>query len=95
MTTNQIESIDILQRKMIRRIVGWTRYENEDWADTMRRMRSEMEHALNLYPMEDWRTQLLRRQFRLICRFGQQGDGWPLRLTTWYPPNTYPTAHRK
>ena len=33
----QVEDLDILQRKMIRRIVGWRRIDGEPWDETMRR----------------------------------------------------------
>ena len=71
------------------------RYDDEFWSDTMRRMRTKLDHPPKIYPIEDWSIQFARRQFRLICRFAQQGDGWPLRLVAWHPPNTYPAAHRK
>ena len=41
--------MDITQREMLRRIVGWRRTANEDWYSTMARMQSRMEAANGLY----------------------------------------------
>ena len=38
LTKIQLESINVLQRKMLRSIVGWVRMSGEDWSETMRRM---------------------------------------------------------
>ena len=37
-TRSRLRDLDILQRKMMRRIVGWRRIDGEDWEDTTRRM---------------------------------------------------------
>ena len=94
LTAKQLESLDVLQRKMLRNMVGWTRREPEDWSDTMRRMRDRVEAALRQYPIENWSAQLLRRQFRMVCRFSAQNDEWPMRISRWHPTVTENGAHR-
>ena len=49
-----LEQIDVLQRKMLRRIIGWRRVANENWHDTMTRMNARLERAHNLYPWKNW-----------------------------------------
>ena len=49
-----MEELDILQRKMLRRIIGWRRIEGEAWDETMRRMRDRSDHAHQLYPWQIW-----------------------------------------
>ena len=49
MTLNRIEQFNLLQRKMLRRIRGWRRIQNEDWRDTMIRMNTRMEDAYNQF----------------------------------------------
>ena len=94
LTAAQVASLDILQRKMLRQIVGWIWYKPEPWADTMRRMRSKVEDALRFFSIESWSVQLRRRQFRLACRVVKQLDGWPRRVVAWHPPATDSGAFR-
>ena len=95
LTAKQVEMLDILQRKMLRRIVGWTRHAAEPWRETMLRMQSKIERAMRLHPVSDWSSQLHRLQFRMVCRLGSQVDGWPLRVSQWHPPSTDSSAYRQ
>ena len=45
----QIQKMDILQRKMLRRIVGWRRSEGEDRNITMSRMNGRLAYASSLH----------------------------------------------
>ena len=95
LSKRQVEMLDILQRKMLRRIVGWTRQNSEPWRETMLRMQSKLDNAMRLHPVSVWSAQFYRLQFRMVCRFCRQGDGWPVRVSNWHPPSTDSTAHRK
>lgn len=64
LTRTEIEELDVLQRKMLRRIVGWRRIEGESWDVTMRRMRTRLEHGRTLYDWKDWSYRLVRDQWR-------------------------------
>ena len=88
LTVCQLRSIDVIQRKMLRNIVGWTRYETDEWSDTMRRMREKVQIALQIFPIINWTEQLMRRQFRIICRFAKV-DEWAMRVFRWHPPSSY------
>ena len=89
-----MSSLDVVQRRMLRKIVGWTRLENEPWDDTMRRMNLKVNNALATHPMENWSVQLLRRQYRLAHRVGVMTDSWPARIARWHPPATFPGSGR-
>jgi len=52
MTKSQICSLDVVQRRMFRNIVGWVRHDGEPWDETMRRMRSKVEAGLKRYPIK-------------------------------------------
>jgi hypothetical protein len=43
LTKVQIDKLDVVQRRMLRSIVGWVRTHNEQWQDTMRRMNGRFE----------------------------------------------------
>ena len=94
MTKSQISSLDVVQRRMLRNIVGWVRNDGESWNETMRRMSSKIEAALRRYPIEDWSTQLFRRQFRLAHPVGNMVGSWPARVCIWHPPTSIPRATR-
>ena len=51
LTKIQLESINVLQRKMLRSIVGWVRMSGEDWSETMRRMNHRISVALEPFPI--------------------------------------------
>ena len=91
---SQVKQLDTLQRRMLRRVVGWIRSPAESWSDTMRRMNTRLEHALPVFPMEPWSVQLARQQFRLAHRVAQASDGWPARIIKWCPWETNPQAGR-
>ena len=94
LTGKQMESLDVVQRKMFRRMAGWSRVHGEEWSDTMRRMGVKVGNALRLHPVEDWSRQLLRRQFRMVCRLQQRSHEWAMRLSHWKPELTSAAAHR-
>ena len=54
LSKTQIESICVVQRKMLRRIVGWRRIGDEPWRDTMTRMRERVSRAMDLHHIDDW-----------------------------------------
>ena len=89
-----MESLEVVQRKMFRKMVGWSRIDGEEWSDTMRRMGVKVGNALRLHPVEDWSRQLLRRQFRMVCRLQQRSHEWAMRLSHWKPELTSAVAHR-
>ena len=44
---SSIEKINIVQRKMLRKIVGWVRIQGETWENTMRRMSTRVDSAVD------------------------------------------------
>ena len=54
LTSEQIGKLDAVQRKMLRKIVGWVRFDDEDWETTGRRMKARLEAALERHPVLEW-----------------------------------------
>ena len=54
LTTSQLQRLDATQRKMLRRIVGWTRCEDEAWEVTGSRMKQRLSAALAQHPVRAW-----------------------------------------
>ena len=61
---SKLNTIDRLQRRMLRRIIGWRRTDGEDWQITMSRMKHRMEAAMNQYSCEAWSVKLLKNHWR-------------------------------
>ena len=62
LTRAHLEKLDKTQRKMLRNIVGWVRWPDESWRDTMVRMKARVEKALELYPVQTWSSEALNRK---------------------------------
>ena len=54
LTKIQIHKLDVVQRKMLRSIVGWVRKDGEQWQDTMRKMNGRLDSAMTLFPVRRW-----------------------------------------
>lgn len=88
-TTAMIDSLnhrlDVTQRLMLRRMVGWISYAGETWEDRGRRMKMRLEKALQKYPMDDWSIQVKTNKIRVL-------DGkttwpeWTKCAVDWFPP---------
>ena len=72
LTRSQIDEIDVLQRKMLRRIIGWRRIKGEAWDETMRRMRDRLESARGLYAWHSWSYRFFRDQWRFAIHLTKE-----------------------
>ena len=55
LTTNHMEKLDAVQRRMLRSIVGWCTFRTEEsWEDRGRKMALRMSHAMLLHPVVGW-----------------------------------------
>ena len=68
MTKSHLETLDRLQRKMLRNIVGWARFPLEEWSTTMRRMNARLEHAMQIRKVNQWSHEIYRKQFRFSVK---------------------------
>ena len=82
LTKIQLESINVLQRKMLRSIVGWVRMSGEDWSETMRRMNHKISVALELFPIPPWTEQLAKRQFQFAAKVAAE-QSWVSKAGHW------------
>ena len=78
LSRGQVEDLDILQRKMIRRIVGWRRIDGEPWDETMRRMRDRVDDARRLYNWQSWSYRFFRDQWRFASHVSTRMSKWIL-----------------
>ena len=57
-----LAEMDVLQRKMMRRIMGWRRIESEAWEATISRMKHRLENCQSLCYCQPWSAKIMRNQ---------------------------------
>jgi hypothetical protein len=65
LTQHDIEQLGVTQRKMLRKIVGWTKLADDEWSDVYRRLRTKIMRATEQYPIRDWIEELARLKTKL------------------------------
>ena len=68
LTTSQLRKLDVAQHRMLRRIVGWIRFDDESWEETGRRMKTRLQCALQSFPISDWSAKRLALRNKLISK---------------------------
>lgn len=63
-----LKKITIVQKKMLRKIVGWIRFGEEAWDITMRRMKYRVNQTLQQYPMAWWTRRLATYLWKFAIR---------------------------
>ena len=63
---SHLRGLDVLQRKMMRRIIGWRRIFHESAHATMQRMNERLRRANHLYYCEPWSMKFARGQWRYV-----------------------------
>jgi hypothetical protein len=84
------EKLDALQRKMLRRIVGYRSWLADDgWVEAGRDMKRRLNRALELYPIKPWTEQLQARKKTLRARLEKTtGPHLTRQVHNWEPLNT-------
>ena len=81
-----LKKIDVVQRKMLRKIVGWVRLPNETWETTMHRMKERVQSALQKYPVMQWRKRIAKYLWKYILRIKDvPSEAWIQKSSMWAP----------
>ena len=89
LTKSDHHTVDKLQRKMFRLIVGWIRHDGEDWSDTMSRMNRKIAFAMTIWECKPWSWQIFSKQFRVATKIFDQQNSWAAATSTWTPSNEW------
>jgi hypothetical protein len=89
LTKSDYHTVDKLQRKMLRLIVGWIRHDGEDWSDTMSRMNRRIAFAMTIWECKPWSWQIFSKQFRVATKIFDQQNSWAAATSTWTPTNEW------
>ena len=82
----QLSDLDILQRKLLRSLVGWVICTDDTWKEAGHKMKLRLEAALALYPIEPSSTQLASRRNRLCNRLSAPVcPSWTHLAHSWHP----------
>ena len=80
------EKVDITQRKMLRRIVGWRRIPDEPWDITMERMKNRVNDALEQWPIKSWSDRVTLSKWQHACRVKRVApERWVSLACKWQP----------
>ena len=95
LTVSQLNRLDATQRRMMRRIVGWVRCDEDTWETTGRRMKHRLETALARCPVHTWSEVRDRNRTRLLNKISSgQGPKWAMIAHCWQPSRTDNSAYR-
>ena len=80
------EKLDVTQRKMLRQIIGFTKWSGETWQEANSRMKQKMRKATEACGISSWSQELLTRKGRLRKRVSESSQS-PLlkRVFAWDP----------
>jgi len=87
LTGDQLQRLDATQRIMVRKIIGWARWDEESWQQTGHRMKQRLHTAMVQSKMRSWSEVRNNGRDRLIAK-STSGYG-PQLLTldfVWRPP---------
>ena len=87
LTWKQLDRLDVIQREMFRKMVGWRIYSEDLFEESGRRMKLRLERALALRPVATWSGRILRKKEQLSSRLSS-GDAPMLsqKAFNWNPP---------
>ena len=65
--TEKVESrLDVMQRKILRRMVGWVCNTGESWEVVGHRMKHRLQRCLGIYPIMDWSKTIVSRKLKVV-----------------------------
>ena len=73
LTENLKNRLDITQRVMLRRMVGWVSFTGDTWEERGRKMKCRLERALANCPVEKWSTIIHGKKLSLVSKVSE----WP------------------
>ena len=81
LTTECLRKLDVMQRKMLRNIVGWTHSSGESWEEKGRAMKDKLQTAISKFGLESW-SATLQAQKEILC---QRTNLWTVAVQAWHP----------
>ena len=84
LTTVLQRRLDVVQRTMMRRMVGWVCYAEDSWEERGRRMKHRLQRGLALHPVQPWSVAVDNAKRRLMAQKAQWPK-WSQMVADWEP----------
>ena len=62
MLASDYEKIEVVQRKMLRRIIGFSKLNEETWESAFKRNNEKLARVMSIYPVGNWGDELVTRK---------------------------------
>ena len=86
LTRKILEDFAVVQRRILRSIIGWSFNSNDSYKDTMHNMKLKMQRAMQLYFVEPWGQRMLKQQINYALHLSSMESSHPARLLLdWNP----------
>ena len=66
LTATDLEKLSAAQRKMLRLMVGYTKFAEDSWEDMYRRLKGKITHAMTAHNIFDWGGELIKRKSEFL-----------------------------
>ena len=86
LTQSLLSRIDVVQRVMLRRIIGWVCYNDDTWEERGRRMAEKLRCCLLLYPVKTWSVTVNERKVKVVESLNEL-PFWSKASINWNPPD--------
>ena len=81
-----MEKLNVVQRKMMRKIVGWVRLPEKPWENTMHWITTRVDNAVEQSKLKEWSVRILDTQWKFVGRLKLLASlSWPSRAAFWQP----------
>ena len=89
-----MEKISVCHRKMLRKIVGWTRHPGDSWETVMRIMKTKVSNAMEQFYVQPWDKCIQIHRMKNFRRLAMMDNGrWEKLSMQWEPQNVQDVSH--
>ena len=71
LTKKQLKQVDVVQNKMLRKMVGWVMHREESWEESGHRMKMRLEAASAQHPIKPRSAEVKSRKHKLISKLNE------------------------
>ena len=84
LTRNLEHRLDVVQRIMLRRLVGWISTSGDTWDVIGHKMKHRLENCLRMHPIANWSAQVRTRKKKLLDNMSELPH-WTMSSFEWDP----------
>lgn len=84
LTEKLLSRLDVVQRTIIRRMVGWIYSATESWEEIRHRMKHRVQKCSELHPILDWSETIGKRKMSLVSAINE-APLWTVSAFEWDP----------